>query len=106
MRERRSASDGVTESRIQSFEMAFRMQNAAPTVQDLTKETPETLRCYPGDSRPDDFVTIPRFAAMEARRLAEKRKVPADREAWEKSRRQCIPMWCFAAHDRQVPTAF
>jgi cephalosporin-C deacetylase-like acetyl esterase len=32
-------------------------------------EKPEDLRCYPGDTRPDDFVTLPKFAAMEAKRL-------------------------------------
>jgi len=50
-RDRRSASDSVTESRIQSFEMAFRMQNAAPTVQDLTRETSETLKLYGIDEK-------------------------------------------------------
>ena len=50
-RERRTASDSATESRIQSFEMAFRMQNAAPTVQDLTKETSETLKLYGIDDK-------------------------------------------------------
>jgi len=50
-RERRTPSDSVTESRIQSFEMAFRMQNAAPTVQDLTRESPETLKLYGIDDK-------------------------------------------------------
>jgi dienelactone hydrolase len=52
----------------------------------IQPEPPEMLRCFPGDSRPDDFVTIPRFAASEARRLAEHRSVPKDRDALEKSR--------------------
>ncbi len=52
----------------------------------IQPETPETLRCFPGDSRPDDFVTIPRFAAMEASRLTDLRIVPANREAFEKLR--------------------
>ena len=52
----------------------------------IQPETPETLRCFPGDSRPDDFVTIPRFAAAEAGRLAALRPAPADREEWEKTR--------------------
>lgn len=39
----------------------------------LSLEDPETLRCYPGTSRPDDWVTLPRFAAREARRLLEER---------------------------------
>ncbi|MFO0425477.1 MAG: alpha/beta hydrolase family protein [Planctomyces sp.] len=29
---------------------------------EIQTEDPETLRCYPGESRPDDFVTIPEFA--------------------------------------------
>jgi cephalosporin-C deacetylase-like acetyl esterase len=35
----------------------------------LTVEDPETLRCYPGDTRPANFVTLPRFAAAEAAKL-------------------------------------
>ncbi|MDB5313577.1 MAG: hypothetical protein JWO38_7779 [Gemmataceae bacterium] len=38
--------DAALESRIQSFEMAFRMQSTAPTVQDLSKETDETKKLY------------------------------------------------------------
>ena len=52
----------------------------------IQPETPETLRCFPGDSRPDDFMTIPRFAMMEARRLSDLCIVPANREAFEKLR--------------------
>ena len=47
-------------------------------------ETPEMLRCFPGDSRPEDFMTIPRFAAIEASRLADQRVAPTNREAFEK----------------------
>jgi dienelactone hydrolase len=36
---------------------------------ELTTEDPETLRCFPGESRPEDFVTLPKFAAREADRL-------------------------------------
>ncbi|MFO0824723.1 MAG: hypothetical protein U0792_16660 [Gemmataceae bacterium] len=35
----------------------------------FTTEKPEALRCYPGDTRPKDFMTIPKFAAREAERL-------------------------------------
>ena len=31
--------------------------------------TPKTLRCYPGDTRPKDFMTIPKFAAAEGKKL-------------------------------------
>lgn len=34
---------------------------------ELQTEKPEDLRCYPGATRPDDFMTIPKFAALEAR---------------------------------------
>jgi cephalosporin-C deacetylase-like acetyl esterase len=32
-------------------------------------EDPEALRCYPGTTRPDDFMTLPKFAAREARKI-------------------------------------
>lgn len=35
----------------------------------MQTEAPETLRCYPGETRPDDFVTLPKFAAAEGQRL-------------------------------------
>jgi hypothetical protein len=49
-------------------------------------EEPETLRCFPGSSRPDDFVTIPKFAAAEAKKLVAKRPKPADCRAWHEQR--------------------
>jgi dienelactone hydrolase len=50
----------------------------------LTPEDPETLRCYPGDSRPANFVTLPRFAAAEAARLIDEhdRENPQHAEHW------------------------
>lgn len=42
--------------------------------QPITPEDPESLRCFPGDTRPDDWITIPRFAAAHGRRLLEGRK--------------------------------
>ena len=39
---------------------------AEPNIETLD---PEALRCYPGDTRPDDWVTLPRFAAARARKL-------------------------------------
>jgi sugar lactone lactonase YvrE len=35
----------------------------------FTTEKPEDLRCYPGDTRPKDFMTIPKYAAREATKL-------------------------------------
>jgi dienelactone hydrolase len=43
----------------------------------IALEEPESLRCYPGDSRPDDWLTLPQFAAIEGRRLAAQRKFPS-----------------------------
>ncbi len=40
---------------------------------DIKTEEPDSLRCFPGDSRPDDYMTIPKFAAAEARKLLENR---------------------------------
>jgi dienelactone hydrolase len=42
----------------------------------ITLEEPETLRCYPGEARPADWLTLPGFAAQEAKRLADQRKFP------------------------------
>lgn len=38
--------DQELESRIESFELAFRMQNEAPEIQDIANETEETLNLY------------------------------------------------------------
>lgn len=35
----------------------------------LKPADPEAIRCYPGDTRPDDWLTLPKFAAREARAL-------------------------------------
>ncbi len=39
-------------------------------------EEPETLRCFPGDSRPDDWLTLPGFAAREAREVLKRHGEP------------------------------
>ena len=68
-------------TRINSFEMAFRMQTSAPELMDLSKETPATLDMYgavPGK---------PSFAnnCLLARRLVERgvRFVQLYHEAWD-----------------------
>ncbi len=45
-------------------------------------EDPEALRCWPGDTRPKDYVTIPRFAAAEAKKLLAAMDVPDAKENW------------------------
>jgi hypothetical protein len=52
----------------------------------VTAEDPETLRCFPGTSRPDDFVTIPQFAAAEARRVLQQRTPPQNAQQWQTQR--------------------
>jgi len=51
-------------------------------------EDPETLRCYPGDSRPDDWMTIPKFAAREARQILGSRNFPASDAELNRQREQ------------------
>ena len=50
---------------------------------EMKLEDPETIRCYPGDSRPDDWVTLPQFAAAEGRQLVKGVDTPDDAAAWE-----------------------
>jgi len=52
----------------------------------ISPEDPETLRCYPDQSRPDDFVTIPQFAAAVARRILQQRVPPDDAGQWQTQR--------------------
>ncbi len=50
---------------------------------EIKTEEPESLRCFPGDSRPDDYMTIPKFAGTEARKLLQNRKAPDNLDAWK-----------------------
>jgi dienelactone hydrolase len=47
---------------------------------EIKPEEPEVLRCFPGESRPDDYVTIPRFFAEEARQLLKAREIEIDQK--------------------------
>jgi len=76
-----STGDPEISTRINSFEMAFRMQTSAPELMDISKEKPETLEMYgavPGK---------PSFASncLLARRLVERgvRFVQLYHEAWD-----------------------
>ncbi|HVL14827.1 MAG TPA: SMP-30/gluconolactonase/LRE family protein, partial [Gemmata sp.] len=46
-------------------------------------EKPEDLRCYPGDTRPKDFMTIPRFAEREGKKLRDARPLPETAAEWQ-----------------------
>jgi len=61
--------DSTLEARIASYELAFRMQSAAPDAVDFAKETPATRRLYGLDEKPTaDFGR----KCLLARRLVER----------------------------------
>ncbi len=66
-----------------SLHLAGRGDGSPIAEPPLEAEAAETLRCFPGDSRPDDFTTVPRFAAEQGRHLLERRPAPLHLEAWE-----------------------
>ncbi len=79
----RSASTGDPEiaTRINSFEMAFRMQGVAPELMDIGKESKETLEMYGAEPGKASFANN----CLLARRLVEKgvRFVQLYHEAWD-----------------------
>ncbi|MCA9105810.1 MAG: DUF1501 domain-containing protein [Planctomycetales bacterium] len=77
-----SVGDPEIASRIQSYEMAYRLQSSAPELMDLSSETPETLEMY-GVKNPAES-TYSRNCLL-ARRLIERgvRFVQLFHEAWD-----------------------
>jgi len=74
----------------------------------LTTDDPEALRCYPGDTRPDDFVTLPRFAAAEGRKLVAAKTVGKDADLWRaeaEKRRQALVGKVFGGFPNVPPVA-
>jgi hypothetical protein len=65
---KRRPGDDELNSVIGSFELAWRMQNNAPSILDLSKENPKTLAMYGIDQKPTD--NFGRYCLM-ARRLSE-----------------------------------
>ena len=61
-------SDDALESRIESFELAFRLQREAPRIQDLSGETKETLHLYGIDDEKSKNFGL---QCLMARRFAE-----------------------------------
>jgi dienelactone hydrolase len=49
----------------------------------IKTEDPDSLRCFPGKTRPDDFMTLPKYAAAEGRRLSDAKSVPIDSASWK-----------------------
>jgi hypothetical protein len=68
-------------TRINSFEMAFRMQAVAPELMDISKESPKTLEMYGAEPGKASFANN----CLLARRLVEKgvRFVQLYHEAWD-----------------------
>jgi cephalosporin-C deacetylase-like acetyl esterase len=50
---------------------------------DFQTEPPESLRCFPGTTRPDDWITLPQFAAREANRVLQSKKWPGTLREWK-----------------------
>ena len=64
-----AAGDPEIEARINSFELAFRMQTSVPELSDLSKETTATYEMYGEDARkPGTFA----HSCLMARRLTER----------------------------------
>jgi hypothetical protein len=76
-----ATGDPEIATRIASYEMAGRMQTAAPEVMDLSKESKETLALYGAEPGKPTFAN----ACLLARRLVEKgvRFVQIFHEAWD-----------------------
>lgn len=51
----------------------------------MATEDPESLRCFPGETRPDDWMTIPKFAAHEGRALVAEIETPKSWKSWKSS---------------------
>ncbi|HVW83045.1 MAG TPA: DUF1501 domain-containing protein [Bryobacteraceae bacterium] len=73
--------DPEISTRINSFEMAFRMQSSAPELMDITKESKETLELYGAEPGKPSFANN----CLLARRLVERgvRFVQLYHEAWD-----------------------
>lgn len=47
---------------------------------EMNLEPPETLRCFPGKTRPDNWVTIPEFAFREGKKIVDQMAVPVTKK--------------------------
>jgi hypothetical protein len=76
-----AVGDPEIATRINSFEMAFRMQTSAPELMDLSKETKQTLEMYGAEPGRPSFAN----SCLLARRLVERgvRFVQLFHEAWD-----------------------
>ncbi|HYG78323.1 MAG TPA: DUF1501 domain-containing protein [Planctomycetota bacterium] len=76
-----AAGDPEILTRINSFEMAYRMQSSAPELMDLSKESKETLAMYGAEPGKASYAN----SCLLARRLVERgvRFVQVFHEAWD-----------------------
>lgn len=76
-----SVGDPEIATRINSFELAYRMQGVAPEVMDITRESKETLEMYGAEPGKSSYAN----ACLLSRRLVEKgvRFVQIFHEAWD-----------------------
>ncbi|HKP11658.1 MAG TPA: DUF1501 domain-containing protein [Blastocatellia bacterium] len=76
-----AVGDPEIATRINSFEMAFRMQDAAPELMDISKEPPSVLELYGAEPGKSSFANN----CLLARRLVERgvRFVQLFHEAWD-----------------------
>lgn len=76
---------------------------------EIVVEDPEELRCYPGESRPDDFVTLPRFTGREGKlaldeaRRGRVEQIEQERQRFLKVILPTLPKWV-ALHQRLEPS--
>ena len=77
----RVVGDPEIATRINAFEMAFRMQSSAPELTDVSKESPETLKRYGAEPGKPSFA----MNCLLARRLIERgvRFVQLFHEGWD-----------------------
>ena len=95
--------DPEIETRIQQYEMAFRMQTSIPELNDLSDEPESTFELYGADSRrPGSYAAN----CILARRLAERgvRFIQLFHPDWDHHSR--LPSWCSArCRDTDQPSA-
>jgi len=76
-----AVGDPEIATRVNNFELAYRMQSSAPDLMDLSKETPETLAMYGAEPGKSSYAN----ACLLSRRLIERgvRFVQVFHEAWD-----------------------
>ncbi len=76
-----AVGDPEIATRINSFELAYRMQTSAPELMEITRESPETLAMYGAEPGKSSYAN----ACLLARRLVERgtRFVQIFHEAWD-----------------------